>query len=228
MRASMFVPAMLATAFTAFNKTCDVQPSPPKLSYLITVFATETPPIIVGNGGYGTRIFIPITGGSFSGPELQGSVLGVGGDWGNYDATGTVFSPDAKIVLQTDDGAQILISGRGRSPYITFDLETGSENYSWLNSVIGVGSIQVGDNNITVNLFRCSALAALLPSKISFPGSLGYNASLTSYYSAQAAAVHPACIVSPTSSADVSKAVKTLTRLDCDFAIRAGYDQRQR
>lgn len=34
--------------------------------------------------------------------------------------------------------------------------------------------------------------------------------------------MHPACIISPTSSVDVSKAVKTLTRLDCDFAIRSG------
>ncbi|KAI1171389.1 hypothetical protein F4777DRAFT_593836 [Nemania sp. FL0916] len=68
----------------------------------------------------------------------------------------------------------------------------------------------------------CSALAAVLPSKISFPGSPVYNASLTSYYSAQEASVHPACIVSPTSSTHVSKAIKTLVRMDCDFAIRSG------
>lgn len=83
-------------------------------------------------------------------------MAGAGGDWGNYNAAGTIFSPDAKIVLETNDGANILISGRGRSPYITFDFETGSEKYSWLNAVVGVGSIQVGDNNITAELFQVS------------------------------------------------------------------------
>ncbi|KAI4871004.1 hypothetical protein F4820DRAFT_741 [Hypoxylon rubiginosum] len=68
----------------------------------------------------------------------------------------------------------------------------------------------------------CSALLALLAKKTSFPGSSVYNASLTSYFSAQEAEVHPSCIVSPTSSADVSSAVGTLTRLNCDFAIRSG------
>jgi hypothetical protein len=55
-----------------------------------------------------------------------------------------VFYPNAKIVLQTNDGALILISGRGKSPYIYYDFETGSEQYAWLNAAIGVGLAQVG------------------------------------------------------------------------------------
>ncbi|KAI0124989.1 hypothetical protein BJ170DRAFT_696539 [Xylariales sp. AK1849] len=68
----------------------------------------------------------------------------------------------------------------------------------------------------------CSALVAVLASKISFPGSQQYNESLTSYYSAQEAALFPSCIVSPISAADVSKSVATLTRSNCSFAIRSG------
>lgn len=63
---------------------------------------------------------------------------------------------------------------------------------------------------------------AVLGSKVLSPGSQGYNASLTSYYSAQEAALHPSCIITPFSTADVSRAVNTLTRSNCTFAIRSG------
>lgn len=63
---------------------------------------------------------------------------------------------------------------------------------------------------------------AVLGSKVLYPGSLGYNASIASYFSAEEAAVHPSCIVTPLSTADVSRAVTTLTRSNCSFAIRSG------
>jgi hypothetical protein len=78
----------------------------------------------------------------------------MGGDWGQYDTAQKVFSPDAKIVLETDDGASILISGHGRSPYITYEFETGSEAYSWLNAVVGIGLIQVGNDTIATDIFQ--------------------------------------------------------------------------
>ncbi|MCJ1472283.1 hypothetical protein MMC13_000930 [Lambiella insularis] len=68
----------------------------------------------------------------------------------------------------------------------------------------------------------CSALVVVLGSKVLSPGSQGYNASLASYYSAQEAAVHPFCIVTPISTTDVSRAITTLTRSNCTFAIRSG------
>ncbi|KAI0124991.1 hypothetical protein BJ170DRAFT_597836 [Xylariales sp. AK1849] len=160
MRASILLPAMLAVVATA---TCngtmlsignDEKPTPFNLIYLLTVYATETTPLIIGDDGHGSRLFIPITGGTFSGPGLQGKVAAAGGDWGNYNAANTIFSPDAKIVLETDDGATILISGRGRSPYITYEFETGNEKYSWLNAAVGLGLIQVGENNLTAEIFQ--------------------------------------------------------------------------
>jgi len=47
-------------------------PKPPKLNYLMTVIATEQPAISVGDGGSGHRLFIPVTGGNFTGPKLRG------------------------------------------------------------------------------------------------------------------------------------------------------------
>ncbi|KAK7977182.1 hypothetical protein PG988_004672 [Apiospora saccharicola] len=68
----------------------------------------------------------------------------------------------------------------------------------------------------------CTALAALLAQKVVFPASSGYNQSLGSYFSAQEAEVHPSCIVLPATPNDVSRAVGTLSRRNCSFAVRSG------
>lgn len=59
---------------------------------------------------------------------VAGNLPGIGGDWAVTITANTVFSPDAKIVLETDDGANILMSGRGRYPYFAVEFETGNEN----------------------------------------------------------------------------------------------------
>ncbi|KAI2471612.1 putative oxidoreductase [Annulohypoxylon bovei var. microspora] len=76
----------------------------------------------------------------------------------------------------------------------------------------------------STNLQRCEALVALLGAdKVLLPGSTGYNASLSSYFSPQAAAVHPACFVTPQTATDVSTVIKLLTSSDSgNFAVRGG------
>ncbi|KAI0895158.1 putative oxidoreductase [Annulohypoxylon nitens] len=74
---------------------------------------------------------------------------------------------------------------------------------------------------------KCSALVALLGAdKVLLPDSSGYNTSLQSYFSPQAAAVKPTCFVTPQTVEDVSNIVKSLTSPDnggpCDFAVRGG------
>ena len=89
---------------------------------------------------------------------VAGKVPGVGGDWGSYNTANTVFSPEAKIVLETNDGANILMSGRGRSPYFAVEFETGNENYSWMNAIQALGTIEVGENNLTAQIFQVSKI----------------------------------------------------------------------
>lgn len=85
---------------------------------------------------------------------ITGTVAAAGGDWGNYNADGTIFFPDAKIVLQTDDGVNILMSGRGRSPYFGVEFETGSQKYAWLNPLMCIARIAVGFQNYTAEIFQ--------------------------------------------------------------------------
>ncbi|KAI8950403.1 putative oxidoreductase [Xylaria longipes] len=78
----------------------------------------------------------------------------------------------------------------------------------------------------------CTALSVLLPNMTSFPSSPTYESSVSSYFSAQAAALRPDCIISPETTEDVAKAVRLLTRPSlslaeshegaCPFAIRSG------
>ena len=89
---------------------------------------------------------------------VAGKVPGIGGDWGIYNTANTVFSPDAKIVLETNDGANILMSGRGRSPYFAVEFETGNENYSWMNAIQALGTIEAGENNLTARIFQVSKI----------------------------------------------------------------------
>ncbi|KJZ77354.1 hypothetical protein HIM_03078 [Hirsutella minnesotensis 3608] len=71
----------------------------------------------------------------------------------------------------------------------------------------------------------CAALATLLGAdKVMLPGSTGYEASLSSYFTPQASAVRPLCFVAPQTAAEVSTVVKTLTSSgECGcIAVRSG------
>lgn len=68
-------------------------------------------------------------------------------------------------------------------------------------------------------------MALLGTDKVLLPGSTGYNASLASYFSPQASALHPLCFVTPQTVDDVSSVVKSLTKPSngsCSFAVRGG------
>jgi FAD/FMN-containing dehydrogenase len=67
-----------------------------------------------------------------------------------------------------------------------------------------------------------TVLSTLLPGKVSLPGSTTYELSQSTYFSAQASEHFPACIVSPTSSADVAVTIKAISQLDVKFAVRGG------
>lgn len=72
MLVSNFLFGAIATATLGYGRSMPSSPCPPPLVYLFTVYATESPLVIIGNGGHGSRLFIPITGGTVTGPKLQG------------------------------------------------------------------------------------------------------------------------------------------------------------
>lgn len=75
-----------------------------------------------------------------------------------YNTANKAFSPDANFVLETNDGANIFMSGRARSPYFAVEFETGHENSSWMNAIQALGTIEVGENNLTTRIFHVSQI----------------------------------------------------------------------
>jgi hypothetical protein len=128
---------------------------------LLVLEAVLAEPQMVTATPYGLRKIVPVLGGTFTGERLNGSIMPTGGhDWAMTRADGALVL-DVRLVLETDDGAQILMTYRGirtgtpavlariaSGEYVDpaeyyFRLvpffETGSEKYAWLNSIVCLG-----------------------------------------------------------------------------------------
>lgn len=117
--------------------------------------------VMIGKTPAGLRRIAPVTGGSFAGERLSGTVLPGGNDWVINRADG-VMVIDVRLTLKTDDGVMIYLAYQGRmlaeaqamarfakgefleaheySLVMTARFECGDERYAWLNNVIAVGT----------------------------------------------------------------------------------------
>ncbi|KAF2832665.1 hypothetical protein CC86DRAFT_401416 [Ophiobolus disseminans] len=108
------------------------------------------------------RIVIPITGGTFKGPRMNGSVLPTGSDWRLTDANGAI-RPDARYNLLTDDGTYIYIQTEGfplpdGRTMLRGKFEAGSNGtYAWLNDVVGVGVLRrEGTSAVVIEMWHAT------------------------------------------------------------------------
>lgn len=140
----------------------------------------------VGNTPTGFLRLIPITGGTFSGPNIQGSILSGGYDWNTarHDHTAHAF---AKYALLTDDGVVISVENEGVIPSESQPSQTNQTNqishsshssliktttrfevedgkYDWLRSGVFVGSLEVGAGTSAITSTSTSADTTEIPS----------------------------------------------------------------
>jgi hypothetical protein len=140
----------------------------PQLTLVYRLEAVLGEPLDLGEVSQGRRRIVPLTGGTFSGPELDGKLLpGASADWQIVLADGTALG-DIRYTLQTDKGALLYVQSRGvrhGSPEVlerlgrgedvdaseyTFrtstQIETASRELAWLNKgvFIGVGGRHAG------------------------------------------------------------------------------------
>ncbi len=119
--------ALLASS--AFAEEVPSQPPAPPLEYAFTAHVTLDVPLDMGALGGGRRRYIPITGGTVSGPMLTGTILPGGGDWQTIGTDG-VTHVEAHYALKSQDGTIIEISNPGvrvASQEITDRLARGEE-----------------------------------------------------------------------------------------------------
>jgi hypothetical protein len=105
-----------------------------------------------GDTARGGRIIIPITGGTFEGPDIKGEVVPGGWDWQLRRADGCT-DVKADYFLQTDDGVVInvvntgvICTGEGGSPlpvrtHPVFEAPRGK--YEWLSQNAFVGTLEL-------------------------------------------------------------------------------------
>jgi hypothetical protein len=79
---------------------------------IFTIAAELAPIMNLGATPYGERRIIGITGGSVSGPKLQGRVLPGGADWQIVRADGAA-DIQARYTIETNGGARILVNSEG-------------------------------------------------------------------------------------------------------------------
>ncbi len=97
---------------TSINTTAEDLLPKPELEFLFEVNATLAPPQELGKTIYGNRRVINITGGTVTGPKINGKVLAGGADWQTVREDGTADLM-AKYSLMTDDGVIILVENTG-------------------------------------------------------------------------------------------------------------------
>ena len=85
----------------------------PELEYVCELRVTCDPPMTVGHTSHGERIVIPITGGTFEGPLMQGTVLSGGADYQLVDRERNRTELEAIYNIRTDDGTLIHVRNKG-------------------------------------------------------------------------------------------------------------------
>jgi hypothetical protein len=118
--------------------------SRPLMLLRLATSATEE----IGSTPHGKLSIFPVTGGSFEGERLRGKVLAGGGDWVTARADGT-FELDARVTLETDDGALIHVTFTGvrddANRYLRTlpRFETAAPKYAFLNRLLAVGTGEI-------------------------------------------------------------------------------------
>jgi hypothetical protein len=142
--------------------------SDPALTRVYRLEATLGEPLKLGDLAQGRRLIVPLTDGTFTGPELNGKLLpGSSADWQIVLPDGTAIG-DIRYTLRTDNGDLLYVQSRGvrhGSPDVlerltrggdvdaseytfrtTTQIETAAPRLEWLNKgvFISVGGRQPG------------------------------------------------------------------------------------
>jgi len=127
----------------------------PHLTHVYRLEATLAQPLDLGQTAQGHRRIVPLTGGTFTGPELNGTLLpSASADWQIVLPDGTALG-DIRYTLQTDSGDLLYVQSRGvrhgsaevlarlgrgeevhASEYIfrtSTQIETSAPDLDWLN-----------------------------------------------------------------------------------------------
>ena len=161
-------------AFVVLSMTASAQVSEPQntpqLEFALQLKVTLGEAYTCGETQHGQRTIIPITGGTFEGPAIKGTIINGGADYQlNNKATGRT-ELEAIYCIKTDDGVNIHVRNRGiimsgkdekGNPTFYFNAAPQFEapvdsKYAWLNNSIFVcqPDFAAGFKGIVLNVWR--------------------------------------------------------------------------
>ncbi len=155
------------------------KPETPNLEFVCELKVTTDKAMILGQTSHGERRIIPITGGTFEGPKLKGTVLNGGADYQFVNKENTRTEIEAIYTIKTNDGVLIHIRNVGvvvRSKETAEKLAKGEtidpsqiyfraapkfdapndSKYNWLNDAIFVckGIPSGGKGFVTIQVWK--------------------------------------------------------------------------
>ncbi len=146
----------IALLISALAGAAAAQPAapPPAVGFVFEENATVAPAVVLGQTPLGRRQAIPITGGTFAGPDVHGRILPGGADYQTVRSDGGVVI-DADYFLETDDGVVIHVrnvgiiippkaAGQAAYPYAAPKFDAPIGKYGWLNDSLFVSRISPG------------------------------------------------------------------------------------
>lgn len=142
----------LLAAFASSPGATQDQADAPRLEFAFEEIVTLGQTIPVGETPRGRRNIIPITGGTFSGPGIEGTIIGGGWDW-QLTRSDSCTEVEADYMIRTNDGVVINVINVG----VLCPLEAGSPGpaktqprfeapkgkYDWLNRSAFIGTLEI-------------------------------------------------------------------------------------
>ena len=149
---------LLSVLLALCTLTSNAQGKAPELEFALQLKVTIGEAYGIENTQHGRRTIVPITGGTFEGPRLKGTILNGGAD---YQLNGEKRTElEAIYCIRTDDGVNIHIRNKGiiydgkdadGRPTFYFraapQFEAPADSkYGWLNNALFVCTPQWEDN----------------------------------------------------------------------------------
>ena len=162
--------ALMAVFALAIHAQVEAPKDTPQLEFALQLKVTLGEAFGINNTQHGRRTVIPITGGTFEGPGIKGTIVSGGADYQLANADGRT-EVEAIYCIKTDDGVYIHVRNRGiianskdanGNPSFYFrcapQFEAPADSkYGWLNNSLFLCAPTFsagGFNGIVLNVWR--------------------------------------------------------------------------
>ena len=169
MMKKLFFTALLAALTLQVNAQVEVPKDAPQHEFALQLKVTLGQTFSIENTQHGRRTVIPITGGTFEGPGIKGTIVNGGADYQLANAQGRT-ELEAIYCIKTDDGVYIHVRNRGiianskdanGNPSFYFraapQFEAPSNSkYAWMNNALFVCAPEFGGDfkGIVLNVWK--------------------------------------------------------------------------